>query len=118
MRLPVPAVTYLADGARGRGIGSRLAGLLVELFRFQGFQLIYSVMALPNRASERLSPRLGMKQVGLLPNAGYKLGSWHDVAQWDMEMNPATDVPEEAKSMAECAGSPEWDALIAAANSG
>ncbi len=111
------ASTYLAPEAQGRGIGTRMAQLLIELLRLQGFQSVYSVIALPNPASERLSKKLGMKRVGVLPKAGFKLGEWHDVAQWHMELNPATANPPEPKSPVECDAMPEWQALLDAANS-
>ncbi len=115
-RWNVEASTYLALEARSRGVGSLLAELLIDLLRFQGFQSLYGVIALPNPASERLSEKFGMKQVGLLPKAGHKNGAWHDVALWHMELNLAVATPAEPKSMAECMESPEWQVMFAAAN--
>ncbi len=112
----VEASGYLAPEARGRGVGTRLLVLLTDLLRIQGFQSLYGVIALPNPASERLCEALGMTRVGALPKAGYKLGTWHDVAQWHMELNPAVEDPSEPKSPAESEDLPEWQAAFAAAN--
>ncbi len=114
----VEASTYLTPEVQSRGIGTRLGRLLIELLRLQGFQSVYSVIALPNPASERLSEKLGMKRVGVLPKSGFKLGSWHDVAQWHMELNPAVSDPPEPKSPTECETLPKWQAALRAANEG
>lgn len=110
------ASAYLAAEARGGGVGTRIARLLIDLLREQGFQSVYGVIALPNPASERLSEKLGMKHVGTLPKAGFKQGSWHDVAQWHMELQPATTSPTEPKTVAECIGTPKWAQIFANAN--
>lgn len=117
-RWSVEASTYLAPEARGRGVGTKLAVLLIDLLRIQGFQSVYSVIALPNPASERLSEKLGMKQVGLLPKSGFKLGEWYDVAQWHMELNPATANMPEPKTPSECEALPAWHAAFATSNFG
>jgi phosphinothricin acetyltransferase len=116
-RWSVEGSFYLAPEVRGRGIGFALGTVLVQLLKLQGFDGLFGAIALPNPASERMSEKLGMRRVGVLPRAGFKLGRWHDVAYWHMELSESTPTPEEPKTPAECAGTPEWQAALDTANS-
>jgi phosphinothricin acetyltransferase len=107
---------YLAPEVRGRGIGFALGTVLIELLKLQGFHGLFGAIALPNVASERMSEKLGMRCVGVLPRAGFKLGRWHDVAYWHMELNEPTSMPIEPKTPMQCAGMPEWHAALEGAN--
>lgn len=71
---------YVADGARGRGIGRALYGeLLAEVAR-RGFHSAIAGITLPNDASVALHARFGFEPVGVVRHAGFKHGAWHDVA--------------------------------------
>ncbi len=71
---------YVADAARRRGIGRALYGeLLAEVAR-RGFRSAIAGITLPNDASVALHARFGFVPVGVVRDAGFKLGAWHDVA--------------------------------------
>jgi Sortase and related acyltransferases len=70
---------YVADAFQGRGIGKRLYEKLLEELALRGYLTAYGVVTLPNKKSEGLHLGLGFTKAGLLKNAGYKLGGWHDV---------------------------------------
>ena len=71
---------YIADAARGRGLGHGLyAALLAECAK-RGFRSAIAGIALPNDASLALHARLGFEPVGTVREAGYKHDTWHDVA--------------------------------------
>jgi len=71
---------YVADAARGRGIGRTLYGeLLAEVAR-RGFRSAIAGITLPNDASVALHARFGFVSVGVVRDAGFKHGVWHDVA--------------------------------------
>jgi len=73
---------YLDPRACGRGVGSALyAALLVELAS-AGFRSAVAGITLPNPASVALHQRLGFTSVGIVREAGFKLGRWHDVGFW------------------------------------
>ena len=79
---------YLAQSAHRRGLGRALYGHLLAILKIQGFHGAFAGITLPNESSVGLHERLGFVQVGQYPRAGYKLGRWHDVGTWYLELNP------------------------------
>jgi phosphinothricin acetyltransferase len=72
-----------------RGIGRSLyAELLGRLDRLQEVHTQVAVVALPNDASEGLHRAMGFQRVGVLREAGYKLGRYVDTA-WYQRMTPS-----------------------------
>ena len=72
---------YLAEAARGRGIGTALyAELHAAMVASGAVHTALGVVALPNDASERLHQRAGYVKVGHLTEVGHKFGDWVDVA--------------------------------------
>jgi L-amino acid N-acyltransferase YncA len=65
---------YLAESARGRGIGAALYAELLAQLSAAGNRMVFATVALPNDASVRLHQRLGFQQVGLLPDIAEKFG--------------------------------------------
>lgn len=73
---------YLAQGARGQGVGRELYAELLERLRAAGCHSAVGVLAVPNIPSERLHAALGFEEVGRIREAGHKFGQWIDVAFW------------------------------------
>jgi phosphinothricin acetyltransferase len=71
---------YVAPDARGRGVGTQLYSALLDACAARGFRSAIAGIALPNPASIALHERLGFASVGVVAEAGFKLGAWHDVA--------------------------------------
>ena len=71
---------YLDQEHTAHGLGKQLCRLLIDILRLQGIRNVYSLVTLPNTASERLHASLGFERLGTLTNTGYKNGNWHDVA--------------------------------------
>ena len=71
---------YLADDARGLGLGTALYAALLADVAARGFRSAIAGIALPNPASLALHARFGFESAGVVRDAGYKLGRWHDVA--------------------------------------
>lgn len=71
---------YLADGVKGRGLGSAIYGALMRLLTLQGVRCAYARVTLPNAASEALHARFGFERAWVQRNAGFKNGAWRDVA--------------------------------------
>ncbi|HEY1555449.1 MAG TPA: GNAT family N-acetyltransferase [Kofleriaceae bacterium] len=77
---------YIADAARGRGLGGALyRELLAEVAR-RGFRSAIAGIALPNDASVALHARLGFAPVGVVREAGFKHDRWHDVAFYQLAL--------------------------------
>jgi L-amino acid N-acyltransferase YncA len=71
---------YLADGARGRGVGRALYDDLLARLAADHVHTVLAVVALPNPASEALHRACGFERVGVLPEVGHKLGRRIDTA--------------------------------------
>jgi phosphinothricin acetyltransferase len=77
---------YLADAARGRGIGKRLYAALIERLRATGMHVAIGGASLPNPASAALHEALGFEFVGAFRETGFKLGRWIDVGYWQLRL--------------------------------
>ena len=77
---------YLAEGARGRGLGRTLyAALLARLDAAPDVHTQVAVIALPNDASVALHLACGFEPVGVLREVGHKFGRYVDTA-WYQRM--------------------------------
>lgn len=86
---------YLANDARGGGIGAALYGALCEALAQAGYVAAVGVMTLPNAASAALHARLGFAHVGDQPAVGFKHGRWHAIGIWQKELRPRAEDPAE-----------------------
>lgn len=87
---------YLDPDFHRRGIGQRLYAALIGLLREQGYHALYGGITLPNDASVGLHRAIGMTEVGVYREAGFKAGRWHDVGWFGMTISPTmppTSVP-------------------------
>ncbi|MBS1124207.1 MAG: phosphinothricin acetyltransferase [Deltaproteobacteria bacterium] len=100
---------YVADAARGRGLGRALyTALLAELTR-RGFRSVIAGITLPNDPSIGLHRAFDFVSVGTVRDAGYKLGAWHDIEFWQKRL--ATDAaPPRAGGPPQGGPSPQGDA--------
>ena len=71
---------YLAEDARGQGVGSRLYTALLETLGAAGVHTVIATIALPNPASEALHLAQGYAKTGHLAEVGHKFGDWVDIA--------------------------------------
>lgn len=73
---------YIADAARGRGIGRALYVALLDELARRGFRSAVAGITLPNDASVALHLALGFEAAGVVHDAGFKHGAWHAVSFW------------------------------------
>ena len=83
---------YLDGSYTGRGLGSALYSLLMDLLRLQGLKTAMGCVTAPNPASETMHTALGFRLVGTSFCSGYKNGAWHDVLWYEKALAPY-DVP-------------------------
>lgn len=81
-RWSVETSVYVAECARGAGVGRLLYEPLLRTLAGLGYVSAYAGIALPNAASIRLHESMGFERVGTFPRVGYKNGRWHDTAWW------------------------------------
>ena len=79
---------YLDREVRGRGVGRRLYGALMELLRLQGIHTVYALVTVPNEKSEGLHGSMGFRHMGTQRSTGYKDGAWRDVAWFEKQIAP------------------------------
>ena len=84
---------YVRDGVRGKGVGRTLYRTLLRILAAQNYRQAYGGIALPNAASIALHEAVGFKHTGVNPEAGYKLGRWHDLGWWGFQLNTAGGEP-------------------------
>jgi phosphinothricin acetyltransferase len=77
---------YLAEDARGQGVGKALYAALLERLRAEGVHTALAVIALPNEASVRLHESFGFVHRGTIREVGWKFGRWIDTGFWQLEL--------------------------------
>jgi L-amino acid N-acyltransferase YncA len=109
----VDVSAYVHERWRGKGIGKALYTSLFALLRLQGFYNVYAGIALPNAASVALHEAMGMRQVGVYSQVGYKQGRWHDVGWWQKTLQPHNPEPAPPLDLESTQKLSEWkEALI------
>jgi L-amino acid N-acyltransferase YncA len=88
---------YIAEDARGQGVGRALYGALFERLRERGFHMAVAGITLPNEASVGLHESLGFEQVGFNREIGWKEGAWRDVGWFQRELGPGAKPPPELR---------------------
>lgn len=84
---------YVAEDARGSGVGRALYGALFDRLRERGFRMACAGITLPNEASCGLHKSLGFELVGVNREIGWKQGAWRDVGWYQLELAPAGNGP-------------------------
>ena len=99
----VDCAVYVASARRRAGLGRALYTTLFELGRLQGFCAVHAGVTLPNAASVGLHEAFGFVPIARYPKVGHKLGAWHDVGWWQLELHPLDQAPPRLRSPAEAA---------------
>lgn len=94
-RWSVDASVYVAENARGKGVGKALYTELLRRLTEQGFYNAFAGIGLPNEASVALHKSLGFELVGIYRNVGFKFGKWHDTAWWQRQLRRPDTAPAE-----------------------
>ncbi len=79
---------YVDSEFYGRGIGKSLYKSLFELLKIQGYYIAVGGITLPNKGSVAIHKSLGFKPVAVFNSIGFKLGAWHDIGFWQLELKP------------------------------
>ena len=111
-RWSVDFTVYLAPAGKGRGIGTDLYMALVAICRFLGYHRAFAGITLPNEPSVRLHEKIGFRPIGIYRRVGFKLGKWHDVGWWSLDLLPEGSAPGEPRSMKSIVGSRELEKIL------
>jgi L-amino acid N-acyltransferase YncA len=111
-RWSVDFTAYLAPEAKRRGIGAALYHALMKICQSLGYYRAFAGITLPNEASVRLHEKIGFRAIGVYRRVGFKLGRWHDVGWWSLDLLPEEDAPREPRSIAEIVASGELEEIL------
>ncbi|WP_367924524.1 N-acetyltransferase family protein [uncultured Ruthenibacterium sp.] len=89
---------YVAEDARGRGLGTALYGALLAILKMQGYCSCYALVTESNSASVSFHKAMGFLEAASLPNAGFKLGKWLNLAYYYLPLNPCSLSPKRPTS--------------------
>lgn len=100
-RWTVELSVYVDRAHRRESVGAALYEVLLATLERQGFRSAYGVVTVPNPESVGFHEAFGFERVGTLPDAGYKLGEWHDVAWYERDLGPRPADPDPPTPFAE-----------------
>ena len=78
---------YVSAEQRGRGLGVRLLGALIERARADGKHVMVAAIESGNAASIGLHAAMGFTQQGVFPSMGHKFGRWVDLVWMQRPLN-------------------------------
>jgi len=82
---------YVAEQARGLGLGRMMIQALIEKAREAKYHALIGAIDSANAASCHLHERLGFERVGTLPQVGFKFGRWLDLALYQLTLETPED---------------------------
>ncbi len=108
----VETTVYVDRGHTGGGLGRIAMSAVLAILRLQGAHLAVAGITLPNPGSVGLHLALGFERVGEYPAIGWKLGRWHGVEWFALELGPRDDEPRPLVPLPQVAGTPELEAAL------
>jgi phosphinothricin acetyltransferase len=87
------AAIYIDRRYHRRGAGRQLYAALFDTLRRQRIVNVYAGITLPNAGSVGLHESMGFLPIGVYRNVGFKLGAWHDVGWWHLQLQPLPESP-------------------------
>ena len=77
---------YVHSAHQGRGLGRVLLEAIIASATADDRHALIGVIDAENKASIYLHQSLGFKQVGMLPQVGFKFGRWLDAAMYQLTL--------------------------------
>ncbi len=112
----VDAAVYLSPAIHGKGIARILYETLFSILRLQGYYNVYAGISLPNEKSVGFHKATGFAEIGIYNKTGYKHGSWHNTAWFQMHLADHLDNPPKPKKMSDVVESAAFLAILSSAN--
>ncbi|MGH7789790.1 MAG: arsinothricin resistance N-acetyltransferase ArsN1 family B [Candidatus Binatia bacterium] len=116
-RWSVDVTVYVHRDAHRRGTGRALYQALLPVVAAQGYRNAYAGITLPNAASVGVHEAMGFTPVGVYRRVGWKLGAWHDVGWWALELGSGAGDPDEPRPIGDVIDGAAWRAALDAAQS-
>jgi L-amino acid N-acyltransferase YncA len=77
---------YLSPDYYGKGVAKTLYQVLLTILKLQNYINVFAGIVLPNKRSEVFHKKLGFQNAGVFKRGIYKLGSWHDVKWFQLNL--------------------------------
>jgi L-amino acid N-acyltransferase YncA len=90
----VDVSVYIYEAVRRSGVGRALYTSLFNVLVLQGYYSAYAGVTLPNQGSQRLHEVMGFQLIGIYRDVGYKCGAWHNVAWFELSLQPRRHNPK------------------------
>lgn len=90
----VACSVYVSEDAKGKGIGTKLYDILLDIFQKQNFCICYALINSDNAPSIKMHEKYGFKTVGVRENCGYKFGAWHGIVILEKILNEFSVPPK------------------------
>ena len=94
-RWSVDTAVYVDESFHRRRVGHTLYTALFRMLVKQGYVNAFAGITLPNAGSVALHEAMGFQRFGIYRHAGFKLGAWHDVGWWQLELQAPHATPSE-----------------------
>lgn len=78
---------YVKKEYRGKGIGPKLMGHVIEAAKEQQYHVMIGCIEVSNKGSIALHEKLGFSHSGTITQAGFKFGRWLDVSFYQLTLN-------------------------------
>lgn len=92
---------YIDRYMTSKGIGKRLCSALLDILDAQGVRNVYSLVTIPNPASEGLHASLGFRLIATLTDTGYKNGALRNVGWFEKKLSCTADAGDGIKKFSE-----------------
>jgi phosphinothricin acetyltransferase len=102
-RWSLESSVYVREGSTGRGIGSALLSVLVELLRELGYVKFYAVITPPNPASVAIHKKLGFAPLCRFSDTAFKGGTWQAIDWMELTLRETPAIPAEPTAFPEFA---------------
>jgi phosphinothricin acetyltransferase len=94
-RWSVDTSVYVAESWHRQGVGRALYAALIERLTALGYVNAFAGITLPNPASVALHESAEFTPIGVFRSVGFKLGTWHDVGWWALQLTEPPAEPDE-----------------------
>ena len=78
---------YVAKEEQGKGIGKELFKELIIIAKKQGYHTMIAGIDTSNKSSIDFHKKIGFKEIGTLPEIGFKFGKWLDLCFLQLFIN-------------------------------
>lgn len=95
----VETSVYIHERFYRLGAARALYYALIEILKVQDYVNVYAVITLPNDKSVTFHEGFGFSYFTTYKKIGYKLGKWHDVGWWYLQINPPVINPAKPKKI-------------------